>query len=132
MELTNSSRIFLLIIAFVLAIIGFMVKLPSVFYHTDKLLHTSFYFSAAAFIHVLFNIKKLWIHVLVFVVLYFLGISIEYAQEYSNTLFHKRIHGRYDPEDVKANVKGIVAFSYVWVVLMLMKMGYNRIKMKNA
>lgn len=116
MKLSSSQKIFLTIVCFVIAIIGFMVKLPSVFRHYDKELHTLFYFLAAGFLNVLFADNKLTRHILIFAVLCLFSISIEYAQEYSNKLLHKTIHGRYDPEDVKANLTGLVAFSVLWMI----------------
>jgi VanZ family protein len=100
----------------VLSIIGFMVKLPSVFRHYDKELHSLFYFLAAAFLNILFAKKRFTKHILIFAFLYLLGMSIEYAQEYSNQFFRKRIHGRYDKEDVLSNLKGLITFSVVWVI----------------
>jgi hypothetical protein len=116
MKLSASQKIILTIVCFVVALIGFMVKLPSVFRHYDKELHTLFYFLAAGFLNVLFADNKLFRHILIFAALYIMSVSIEYAQEYSNTLMHKTIHGRYDPEDVKANLKGLIAFSALWLV----------------
>lgn len=48
--------------------------------------------------------------------LYLFGVAIEYAQEYSNKLLHNRIHGRYDTEDIQSNLKGLIAFSMVWII----------------
>jgi hypothetical protein len=93
-----------------------MIKLPSAFRHFDKELHSAFYFFAAAFLNLLFAQKKITIHLLIFAVLYLFGVSIEYAQEYSNKLFHKRIHGRFDMEDIQSNVKGLIAFSVIWII----------------
>ncbi len=115
-QITTTTKIILVITAFIFSIIGFLVKLPSAFRHMDKELHTAFYFLAAAFFNILFANKKLTRHLLIFLVLLLFGISIEYAQEYSNTLLHVRIHGRFDIEDVKANVKGLIGFSILWVV----------------
>ncbi|RYY57294.1 MAG: hypothetical protein EOO05_18115 [Chitinophagaceae bacterium] len=53
-------------------------------------------------------------HVLVFGLLYAMGVGIEYAQEYSNSYTGQKIHGRYDPEDIAANLKGLIYFSVVW------------------
>lgn len=114
--LNNWTKIFLLSACFVLAIFGFMTKLPSVFRHFDKELHALFYFFAAAFVNLLFANKKITIHLLIFGVLYLFGVAIEYAQEYSNKLFHKKIHGRYDIEDIQSNLKGLIAFSILWII----------------
>lgn len=112
----KNSNLFLTFLFLTLSIIGFMVKLPSVFRHYDKELHSLFYFLAAAFLNVLFAKKRFTKHILIFAFLYLLGMSIEYAQEYSNQFFRKRIHGRYDKEDVLSNLKGLIAFSVVWVI----------------
>lgn len=98
------------------SIIGFMVKLPSSFRQIDKELHSVFYFLAAAFLNILFAKRSIIKHALIFGLLYLFGIGIEYAQEYSNTLLRQRIHGRFDPEDLAANLKGIVAFSVLWII----------------
>jgi hypothetical protein len=116
MKLNNLSKIFILLFVFVVAGIGFLIKLPAVFHHIDKGLHTLFYFGAAAFLNILFANKKLFTHAFIFGFLYVFGIAIEYAQEYSNKLMHRRIHGRYDPEDVAANLKGLLLFSALWLV----------------
>ena len=114
LQLTTTTKIILVIAAAIFSIIGFMVKLPSTFRHIDKELHTAFYFLAAAFLNILFANNKLTLHLLIFLVLLLFGVSIEYAQEYSNKLLHVRIHGRFDIEDVKANVKGLIGFSVLW------------------
>jgi hypothetical protein len=101
---------------FAAAILGFMIKLPSGLRHIDKQLHAAFYFFAAAFLNLLFTNKKIAVHLLIFGALYLFGIAIEYAQEYSNKLLHVKIHGRYDPEDVQSNLKGLIAFSMLWIV----------------
>jgi hypothetical protein len=118
MKLFQNKKVNLLLAFLFLAfsIIGFMVKLPSAFRHYDKELHSLFYFIAAAFLNVLFAKRSFARHLLIFAFLYLLGMSIEYAQEYSNQFFRKRIHGRYDKEDVLSNLKGLIAFSVVWIV----------------
>jgi hypothetical protein len=68
---------------------------------------------------------------LVFAILYVFSISIEHAQEYSNKFFHG-IHGRYDPEDVKYNLRGLIAFSVLWVLYRLSLTAYNRLTLKEA
>jgi hypothetical protein len=110
------AKIFLVGALLGLSILGFMIKLPSSFRHIDKELHTVFYFLAAAFLNLLFANNKIRRHLLIFVILLVLGVTIEYAQEYSNKFFHAKIHGRYDKEDVQANLKGLIAFSIVWFI----------------
>ena len=107
-----------------------MIKLPSVFRHSDKELHAAFYFAAAGFLNILFTKKKVSVHILIFAILYLFGISIEYAQAYSNKVFHARIHGNYDPEDVKSNLEGLVAFSVIWILYMLSVFAHNWLILK--
>ena len=93
-----------------------MLKLPSPFRKIDKELHATFYFLAAALLNILFAGIRLVRHFLILISLYLFGIAIEYAQAYSNKFFRKRIHGRFDPEDVEWNLKGLLAFSVLWVL----------------
>ena len=125
MKLNTWTKLFLVSAAFIVAVIGFMIKLPSGFKHIDKELHAAFYFLAAAFLNFLFTNKKIGIHLLIFIILFLFGVSIEYAQEYSNKLLHTRIHGRFDPEDVKSNLKGLVAYSICWIVYVVCMFMYN-------
>ena len=117
--LTLQQRVLLAFAAFVLALIGFMVKLPSGFRGMDKDLHAAFYFCAAAFFNLLFARKSLVRHALIFGALYAFGVLIEHAQAYSNQFYRKRIHGRFDPEDVQANLKGLIVFSVIWLLYLL-------------
>lgn len=121
-KLSVTTRVIIACVCIVLAVIGFMVKLPSGFHRIDKTLHSLFYFCAAGFFHVLFGVRRLWVHVLVFAALFLFGVGIEYAQESYNRWFHVRIHGRFDPEDVRANVKGLLMFSGVWGLWRIGKM----------
>lgn len=82
----------------------------------DKELHALFYFLAAAFLNILFAKRNLIVHLVIFGFLFVFGYCIEMAQEYSNKFFRSRIHGRFDPEDVEWNLKGLVYFSIVWVI----------------
>ena len=112
---SKQTKIFLVIVCLLLSVLGFMVKLPSVFRHWDKELHSAFYFLAAAFLNILFTNKRVSIHVFIFIILFLFGVSIEYAQEYSNKLLHTTIHGRFDREDVLSNLRGLLAFSVLWI-----------------
>ena len=123
-KFSNSTKIVLVIICFIASVIGFLVKLPSAFHHIDKQLHFSFYFLAAAFLNILFSIKNLIKHILVSALLYSFGICIEFAQENYNKVFHVHFHGRFDPEDVKANFHGLIAFSIVWAIVMLVRLAF--------
>jgi hypothetical protein len=116
MILNNRTKIFLTIVCFVLSVVGFMMRLPSSFSHIDKELHTLFYFSAAGFFNLLYSNKNMIKHFVIFLSLFIFGVLIEFAQEYSNTLFHKRIHGRFAIKDVHANLRGLILFSIVWVL----------------
>lgn len=117
LNLSITQKIVLAVFCFGIAIVGFMLKLPSMFRGMDKEMHAAFYFVAAAFLNILFAKRNLLIHVLIFGFLYAFGYSIERAQEYSNKFFRSRIHGRFDPEDVAANLQGLLYFSFIWVIV---------------
>jgi hypothetical protein len=125
--LSNGQRNILIVICFTVAIIGFMVKLPSVFRRVDKELHAAFYFSAAAFLNILLVNRKLLRHLLLFILLFLFGIGIEFAQAYSNRFFRTRIHGRFDPEDIQWNLTGLIAFSLVWIIYQMVRGLYKKI-----
>lgn len=127
LKLTFTQKLLITALCFGIALYGFMIKLPSRFHHYDKELHSLFYFGAAAFLNILFVGKKWWAHALVFIALFLMGIGIEWAQELSNEFTHSRIHGRFDPEDVKANTQGLVIFSAIWLV----GMGINTLVRSN-
>lgn len=103
----------ILFFCLVCSLIGFMIKLPRVFRGNDRFLHTVFYFLAAGFIHILFP-RRLPV-ILICLVLF--GVAIEYLQEYSNKLLRRRIHGRFDPEDIRANLWGLAAYLPFGVVV---------------
>lgn len=124
--------IFLAGSAGVASIIGFMIKLPSSFRHIDKELHALFYFVAAAFLNILFAKKNLVRHVIIFGFLYVFGMCIEFAQAYSNKFFQKRIHGRYDPEDIAANLNGLIAFSALWLLYVTFSFMFKKSTVKEA
>jgi hypothetical protein len=125
-------KVFLVFIWLASSVLGFMLKLPSPFRHIDKELHAAFYFFAAFFLNVLFTNGKFTRHILIFLLLYVFSISIEYAQAYSNKFFRVRIHGRYDPEDVKHNLRGLIAYSALWIVYRLGVAVYSKITFKPA
>jgi hypothetical protein len=124
------QKVLVVSVCFVVAIIGFMIKLPSGFRHIDKELHALFYFMAAALLNILFARTKLVRHVIIFVSLYLFGMAIEYAQAYSNKFFSKRIHGRFDPEDLQWNVKGLIAFSILWFLYTIVVLVYKKATLK--
>jgi hypothetical protein len=109
-----------------------MVKLPSSFRHIDKELHAVFYFLAAALLNFLFAGTNFIKHIVIFVLLFLFGTAIEYAQEYSNKILHRRIHGRFDPEDIQWNLKGLMAFSAVWIVYSLVALAFKKSSVKEA
>src|SRR5688572_6669002 len=129
-SLTMWQRVLIVSVCFAVAIIGFMIKLPSAFRHIDKELHAAFYFLAAALLNVLFAGTKLVRHVVIFISLYLFGMAIEYAQAYSNRFFTKRIHGRFDPEDVQWNLKGLIAFSILWFLCTIVVLIYKKATLK--
>ena len=128
MKLNNGTKALLILLCLSLAVIGFLVKLPSNFRQIDKELHSVFYFIAAAFINLLFVNKNFIRHIVISISLYLFGMAIEYAQEYSNKFFHKKIHGRYDIEDIQANLKGLVLFSIFWMLLTIILFVYQKFK----
>lgn len=126
--LSTNQRIMIAVFFFAIAIFGFMLKLPAAFRGIDKELHAVFYFLAAAFLNVLFAKRNLIKHVLIFIGLYLFGLAIEYSQAYSNSFFNKRIHGRFDPEDVQWNLNGLTTFSLLWVVCISFIMLYSNLR----
>ena len=128
--LTVSQRLLIAFVCFAIAIVGFMLKLPSPLRHMDKELHAAFYFLAAAFLNVLFGGLKFVRHVIIFAGLYLFGMLIEYSQAYSNRFFRKRIHGRFDPEDIQWNLKGLIAFSVIWLFCVAVLFVYRKATIK--
>jgi len=109
------AKIIIILLCSIAAFIGFMWKLPPAFRSFDKELHAVFYFSAAAVLNIIFSVRNILAHILISCALYLAGIFIEYVQAYSNKFFNKRIHGRFDPEDVESNLKGLIIFSIIWM-----------------
>lgn len=125
-NLTAGQKILVVVACLIVAVVGFIIKLPSPFRHIDKELHAAFYFLAAALLNILFAERKIGRHVLIFTVLAMFGTAIEFGQEYSNKFFRNRMHGRFDPEDLQWNLKGLLAFSIVWIVYWLVMQGYKK------
>ncbi len=130
MKLSTATKIFLVFVCMAISIFGFMLKLPSVFRHSDKALHALFYFVAAAFLNILFARRNIGTHLFIFGILYLFGVAIEHAQAYSNQFFRVRIHGRYDPEDVRSNLKGLITFSVLWFTYIGLAFAWSRIRYK--
>lgn len=101
----------------IISICGFMIKLPLQLRGIDLELHALFYFAASAFLNLLFKVKDFKTHMLIFGLLVTAGVGIEFAQEYSNHLFNKRIHGNFDKVDVLYNLIGLVAFTGFWLFI---------------
>ena len=110
----KSLTLFLFLIA---SITGFLVKLPKVFHHYDKVLHASFYLLSFLFVAVLYP-RRWWI---IGISLALFGWIIEYAQHYSNKIFiragMKRIHGNFDPEDIRFNLIGLAVGLVIFIIL---------------
>jgi hypothetical protein len=88
-------------------LIGFLIKIPVPLRGHDKLEHAAFYFLAAAFLHFLFR-KGL---ILILLILALFGVLIEYLQQVANKVMHSHIHGRFDMEDIQANLKGLAVYT---------------------
>lgn len=118
LKLTTLQKIIITILVLCCSVAGFMIKLPGMFRHQDREMHAAYYFLAAAFFTLLFAGRSFWKHLLIGAALAAFGVCIEYAQEYSNKLLRRRIHGRFDPEDIKYNVMGLLAFSAIWILFL--------------
>jgi hypothetical protein len=112
---TTSGKIVIVIICFALAVAGFLIKIPVALRGNDKLLHAAFYFMAAAFLNFLFKRR----HVVIFIFLALFGVLIEYLQQLSNKITRTRIHGRFDIEDIYANLKGLLLYSAIALLIFL-------------
>lgn len=85
------------------------------------MLHTSFYFLAAAFLHLLFP-KRFFI---IMISLALFGVAIEYLQQLANQVTHSHIHGRFDKEDIFANLKGLALYAALALVIFGAKRVYR-------
>ncbi|MBM3160139.1 MAG: hypothetical protein FJZ66_02300 [Bacteroidetes bacterium] len=102
-----------------LSFIGFIIKLPAIFRSHDRELHFLFYLLFALFLTLLCAQKKVLNHILISFFLFLFGIGIEWMQEISNKILHKKIHGRFDPEDVFFNALGLVCASGFWFTYLI-------------
>ena len=113
----NNYKIYLLSTFFVCSVIGFMVKLPRVFYHHDTILHAVFYFFATITIALMY--PKKWVMVSICLTLF--GFAIEHAQAFSNKiskrLIGKVIHGDVDYTDIKYNLIGLLSGILVFHII---------------
>jgi len=105
-----------IIFLFVCALVGFMVKLPRIFHHYDKVLHALFYFAVAIFLY--FVYPKRWY--LFTIGLFFFGVMIEFLQELSNKIIGKTIHGKFDIQDIKYNTIGLFIGTVCFFVIQIM------------
>jgi hypothetical protein len=119
LKINTAQKIIITLVVLACSVYGFMIKLPAIFRHHDQEMHAAFYFLAAAFFTLLFAGRNFWIHLFILANLAAFGACIEYAQEFSNRLVRHPFHGRYDPEDVKYNIMGLLAFSGIWVIYLL-------------
>jgi hypothetical protein len=126
--MTNNGRIFLVLIAVIISFYCFLIKLPIPLRKMDTELHALFFFSASVFLNIIFRVKKLNTHFLIFGMLFLFSALIEFAQEYSNTLVKKRIHGNFDPVDLKYNLVGLTSFSVLWMIYFITLRSINKIK----
>ena len=110
-----SNKYLLLLFFTFLSIVGFMIKLPSVFSEFNRELHALFYLCATLVLTLMFPNR--W--TLIGIGLLIFGILIEFAQEFSNKisirLIGKRIHGEFDIVDVKYNLFGIVVGLFIFL-----------------
>jgi hypothetical protein len=102
-------KILILLFCFVVSVYGFLIKIPRPLRGHDKLLHGAFYFMAAVFLNFLFRKRQL----IILPGLFLFGVLIEYLQQIANQITHSHIHGRFDPEDIYANGKGLVIYMAV-------------------
>ena len=104
----KNFKLYLALTLFAFSVVGFMIKLPRFFHHFDKELHALFYFCATCFLLLLYS--KRWF--IIPTALFVFGVLIEFAQDFSNKIsvriIGKRIHGRFDPEDIFFNLLGVL------------------------
>jgi hypothetical protein len=101
----------------------FMIKLPSFLHHYDKACHFLFYFVVYLILVFTLKIKTFYQFIITIILLILFSVFIEYAQEFSNSLFRKRIHGKFDIQDIKYNIYGLVSsFGTVYIINFLDKL----------
>jgi hypothetical protein len=105
--MSTAVKIVIVILCVIFSVIGFLIKIPVPLRGHDKLLHSSFYFLAAVFLNFLFRKRQ----VLIFIILAAFGVMIEYLQQLANKITHSHIHGRFDKEDIYANMKGLLLYA---------------------
>lgn len=113
--MTQKLKIAIVLICLSISIYCFMIKLPVPLRKMDTELHALFFFSASAFLNIVFLVRKLNNHLMIFGMLFLFSVLIEFSQEYSNSIFKRRIHGNFDPNDLKYNLLGLCCFSLLWL-----------------
>ena len=103
----------------VVSFFGFMIKLPAFFRNHDRELHFLFYLLASVYLSLLYTSKKIQAHIILSAVLFIFGLGIEILQELSNHILQKKIHGNFDPVDLKYNVLGLFTASLFWGVYLI-------------
>ena len=111
------NKAFLLLFLIFVSLVGFMVKLPRAFRGIGFELHALFYFCASIFLLLLFPKR----HFFILIGLVFFGIMIEVLQHVSNFILDRRIHGNFDPLDIKYNVLGILLVFIPYYGLKILK-----------
>lgn len=114
-----------------LAAVGFMMKLPAPFRKIDKEMHALFYGAAVLGINLFLLNKNIFIHLLISGFLFAFSYTIEHAQAYSNRFFKRRIHGNFDPEDIEANISGLLYGSIIWVIVVIVYYIFKKISNTN-
>lgn len=124
----SKSKIILFFLFLVFVLIGFVIKIPlPLRKFGDKNLHAAFYFSASIFLY--FLNRKNMINIS-FLVLF--GVFIEYLQQFANRITHSHIHGRFDIEDIYANIKGVMYYLVVFSMNYFFRYFHRFICQKNS
>ena len=120
--MSTAVKIAIVFLCLIFSLIGFLIKIPVPLRGHDKLMHAAFYFMAAAFLNFLFKKRQ----VLIFIILALFGVLIEYLQQLSNKLMHSHIHGRFDKEDIYANLKGLILYAAIAMLYFLIVALFKR------
>ena len=104
----------LIIVFAIISYTGFMLKLPSIFAGYDKELHYAFYFFASACLSVVLYKKSSFAYLIAISILLMFGVFIEFTQEISNDLIGRKIHGKFDIEDIQYNFFGVITYMFFW------------------
>jgi len=127
-KLSNRTKYLIVTFLFGISCYGFLIKLPVSLRNFDTELHAIYFFIAAAFLNILFRVNKLDTHFLIFGMLFLFSALIEFTQEYSNELLNKKIHGKFDPVDLKYNLIGLTVFTMFWLMYYLIFNIYKKLR----